>query len=211
MPDGRRVIAEDVLLERRKKGIKIDETSSYGLGLFVTEESGITVIHHGGNTFGFTADMFFLPEKDLGVAVLTNLYAANSFTASLRDKVFELMFGAEPKAEKTVAAAVRLRQESVAILQKKTTHNAAWAQELMGQYECPELGSAEITLRDKGLWMQFDEWGSWIGFEVEESGDRLVRLLNPPWRGALKLLVEGDKLSLDGGQRKYLFEKRRPD
>jgi len=207
MPDGRRVIAEDALLERRKKGIKIDDTSSYGLGLFIGQESGIEVIHHGGNTFGFTADMFFLPEKDLGVVVLTNLYAANSFTAGVRDKVFELMFGAEPKAEKTIAAAVKLRQESVAILQKKSKPDAAWVQDVLGQYECAELGSAEITRRDNGFWVQFDEWGSWIGFEAEEAGDRVVRLLNPPWRGALKLLVEGDNLSLDGGQRKYLFQK----
>jgi len=207
MPAGRRVIAEEVLLQRRKKGVKIDENNSYGLGLFVTEESGISVIHHGGNTFGFTADMFFLPDKDLGMVVLTNLYAANRFTASVRQKVFELMFGAEPKAEKTIAAAVKLRQEGVALLQKRVTNAAEWADEVLGRYECPELGSAEITRRDAGLWMQFDEWGSGLGFEVEPGGDRLLRLLDPPWRGALKLLVEGDKLSLDGGQRKYVFER----
>jgi CubicO group peptidase (beta-lactamase class C family) len=210
MPDGTRIISEDALLERRKKGVKIDANSSYGLGLFVSEDSGLDVIHHGGNTFGFSADMFFLPEKDLGVVVLTNLYAANGFLAAVRQRIFELMFGAELKAEKTVAASVKIRKDGIELLQKKVTTSAEWGSDLVGRYECSELGSGQITPRNEGFWMQFDEWGSSLGFEAEPGGDRLIRLLNPPWRGALKLLIdpENKNLSLDGGQSKYVFQKQ---
>ena len=179
--------------------------------MIVSDDAGLRVIHHGGNTFGFSSDMYFLPEKDLGVVVLTNVYVANTFLAALRSRVFELMFGAEPKSEKTIAAGVKMRQDGVELMRKKVTANPDWS-DLVGSYRCEELGSAEISKRDQGgfSWMQFEEWGGPVGGEVEPGGDRLLRLLSPPWRGTLKLLVDGDKLTLDGGQRKYVFQKTAP-
>lgn len=210
MPNGEQVISEEALLERRKKGVKIDEDSSYGLGLIVSDESGLRVVHHGGNTLGFSSDLYFLPEKDLGVVVLTNLYAANSFLLAVREKIFELMFGAEAKAERTIAAMAKMAAERVTLLHKKAATDSAsmeWVNDLVGTYRCRELGSAEITRREGGFWIQFEEWGSRLGSETQPGGDRLLRLLSPPWRGALKMLVDsqGRTLSLDGGQNKYIF------
>jgi CubicO group peptidase (beta-lactamase class C family) len=213
IPGGERIISEEALLVRRNKGIKISEDSAYGLGLMISDNSGVLVVHHAGNTLGFTSDMYFLPEKDLGVVVLTNLYAANSFLSAIGQKIFELVLGAEPKAEKTVAAAVKMGEDGVALLQKKTTadpRSMAWVDELGGKYFCGELGPGEIMKREEGFWIQFKEWGSTLGSEIQPSGDRLLRLLSPPWRGALKMLVgaESKELLLDGGQSKYVFRKQ---
>ena len=210
MPNGEQVISEEALLERRKKGVKVDEDSSYGLGLIVSDESGLRVVHHGGNTLGFSSDLYFLPEKDLGVVVLTNLYAANGFLLAVREKIFELMFGADAKAERTIAAMAKMAAERVTLLHKKAATDSAsmeWVNDLVGTYHCTELGSAEITTCEGGFWIQFEEWGSLLGSETQPGGDRLLRLLSPPWRGALKMLVdsEGRTLSLDGGQNKYIF------
>jgi CubicO group peptidase (beta-lactamase class C family) len=213
MPDGEQIIAEEFLLERRNKGVKIDQNSSYGLGLIVSDDAGLLVIHHGGNTLGFSSDLYFLPERDLGVVVLTNLYAANSFLAAVRQRVFELAFGAEAKSEKTIAAGEKMRQDGVAILRTKVATDAAsmgWVEELAGKYQCAELGSGEIARRGEGFWMQFEEWGGELGAEIQPSGDRLLRILSPPWRGGLRLLVDAEKgtLTLDGGQNKYIFQKQ---
>jgi len=215
MPEGERVIDEAILLERRRRGVKIDEHSSYGLGLIVTDESGLQVVHHGGNTLGFSTDLFLVPEKDLGVVVLTNVYQVNVFLAAVRQNIFELAFGAEPKAEKTIAAAARMNQDGVALLRQKVTIDPAaldWVNELVGRYNCAELGAAVLTRREDGFWMQFDEWGSAVGGEIQSGGDRLLRLVSPPWRGGLKLLVDpgGGRLSLDAGQSKYVFSKLSP-
>ncbi len=212
MPDGERPIGEEALLERRKKGIKIGDKSWYGLGLIVSDESGLEVIHHGGNTLGFSADLFFLPERDLGVVVLTNLYAALGFLGAVRQKIFELAFGAEAKAEKTIAAAAQIDRDGVALLRQKVTTDPAamtWVDDLAGKYHCPELGSATLTKREDGFRMEFEEWGSAVGGEIQPGGDRLLRLLSPPWRGAMKLLanMEAKTLSLDQGQQKYLFQR----
>ena len=212
MPDGTRIVSEEALLERRQKGVRIDQRSSYGLGLFVGEESGIQVITHGGNTFGFTADLYFLPEKDFGAVVLTNVYAANGFVAAIRQKIFQIVFGAEPKAEQSVASWVKLRDDGVALLQQKVATNPdklAWMEPLVGTYRSDELGSATLSRREDGYWMEFDEWGTRVGGEIEAGGDRLLRLLDPPWRGTLKLLAATDNgsLILDQAQNKYIFRR----
>jgi CubicO group peptidase (beta-lactamase class C family) len=211
MPGGESVISEAALLERRKKGIRVDEKSSYGLGLILSEYAGLPVIHHGGNTMGHTADMFFLPESDLGIVVLTNLYAANGFTGALREKFFELMFGAEAKAERTVANMAKLVAEGIAIFHQKITSgeaSAEWAGQLIGRFECPELSPAEISRRDGGYWIQFGVWGSQLGTENEPAGGRNLRLISPPWRGTVKLAVDLEKrtFTLDGGQIKYTYK-----
>jgi len=212
MPDGGRVMAEATLLERRKKGIRIDEKSSYGLGLFVGDEAGLQVIHHGGNTLGFSADLFFVPERELGVVVLTNASAAVAFLMAVRQKVFELVFGAEAKAENTVEMAAKMSAQAIAVLHRQVTTDPAaleWVGELAGRYTCAELGNARLERREDGYRMEFDEWSSKVGAEVREGGDRLLRLVSPPWRGALSLLVDagGKKLLLDGAQKKYVFER----
>src|SRR5205807_6063990 len=74
MPGGLRLVSEEALLERRKKGARIAGNLFYGLGLVISEECGTQVIYHNGNTLGFSTDLYFLPEKDLGFVVLTNLH-----------------------------------------------------------------------------------------------------------------------------------------
>jgi len=213
LPDGRRVISEEALLERRKPGIKIDKDSSYGLGLFVANEAGITVIQHGGNTFGFSTDVFFLPEHDFGVVVLTNAFQANLFLLAIRQKIFEIALGAEPKAAKTIETSARLMQEGVAAMRKKVVAAAAemkWVDEILGRYRCAELGSAAIEKRGDGYWVQCEEWGSPLGGEVQPSGDRLLRALAAPWRGTIRWLVSPDAqtLTFDQGQQKYEFRRQ---
>ncbi len=44
--------------------------------------------------------------------VLTNLRMANAFHGALRQRIFEILFGAERKSEQMVAAAARLHHDA---------------------------------------------------------------------------------------------------
>lgn len=107
MPGGMRFVSEEALLQRRKGSIRIAENFSYGLGLVLSEEQGFRVIYHNGNTLGFSTDLYFLPEENLGFVVLTNLHTATYLLKAIRQKLFELALGAEPKAEETVQEALK--------------------------------------------------------------------------------------------------------
>jgi CubicO group peptidase (beta-lactamase class C family) len=211
LPGGEQIIAEEALLERRKKGIKIDDKSFYGLGLMISDDCGVQVIHHGGNTLGFTSDLFFFPESDLGFVVLTNLYAANFLLMAIRQKIFELIFGAEPKAEKIVQSALETTKNHLASLHKRVNTDAAsvaWIEALLGTYRNEVLGSAQIKKNGESYLMQLDEWSTVLGSEIQPGGDRLLRFLSPPWRGNMKMLVTPDgQLVLDAAQQKYTFNK----
>jgi CubicO group peptidase (beta-lactamase class C family) len=45
----------------------------YGFGWFLSTWKGHKKIEHGGNIFGFNANVAFLPEENIGVVVLTNV------------------------------------------------------------------------------------------------------------------------------------------
>jgi len=45
----------------------------YGLGCQVESYRGRRLVHHGGNTLGFSSDVCVVPDAGLGIAVLTNL------------------------------------------------------------------------------------------------------------------------------------------
>lgn len=214
LPGSAPLISEEALLERRKKGIKIDEKNSYGLGLIISDDCGLQVIHHGGNTLGFTTDMYFLPESDLGVVILSNLYAANGLLLAVRQKIFEMLFGAEAKVEKMIQAAVTAKQDWLARLHERVKSDPtsiAWIRELLGSYQNEELGNLKVVRKGETYWMELEEWESLLASEIQPGGDHLVRLVSPPWSGTLKMLVTptGD-LSLDAGQAKYVFRRQTP-
>ena len=66
----KRIISQANLLKRREAQIKIADTLSYGLGLMVGDDHGVQFVGHGGNTAGFTSEMFFLPEHHVGTGLM---------------------------------------------------------------------------------------------------------------------------------------------
>jgi len=210
LPGGELLISEEALLERRRPGIKIDDKNSYGLGLIISNESGLRIIHHGGNTLGFSADMYFLPDSGFGAVVLTNAYAAIEFLAGIRQKIRELVFRAELRAEKIVETAKMAKGDFLTRLHTRVRADAestAWIGAILGTYRSTELGGARISKTDHGYRIDFDEWSSNLAAEIQMGGDRLLRLTSPPWAGAMKMLVRDGELVLDAAQMKYVFKK----
>ena len=129
LSNGHEFLPEEVVQARWSGGIKINEKMTYGLGLLRSDEEELDVLSHGGNTLGFSADLYFLPKEGMGAVVLTNLRAANLFLAAAREKVFELLFDAPPKAEKMITAAAQSEREAVAgrlARVKQATSSPGW-------------------------------------------------------------------------------------
>jgi CubicO group peptidase (beta-lactamase class C family) len=197
---------------RRAPQTKIDGKSSYGLGLFLTQEYGITVIGHGGNTLGFSADMFFLPDKGIGAVILTNCYAANAFLSSVRQCLFELVFAAPRTSSQTVSSAAKSKHEAIESVRERVKADAnsiAWLEEWIGEYRCSELGTARIVRTASGYRIDFESWGSELGSETQHDGGKLIVLISPPWSGSLRLqpAQSGKELVLDAAQIKHVFTK----
>lgn len=201
---------------RRQPQIKIGEKSSYGLGLILTEEQGLAVVSHGGNTLGFTSDMFFLPDKGIGAVVLTNVAGANAFTAAVRQRIFELVFDAPPTSQHMVSSAAKSVRHAVESRRKRVETGAdatGWLERWTGAYHCKELGAARISRHGGGYRADFESWSSELGSETQRDGVKLIVLTSPPWSGSLRLQpsASGNELILDGAQTKYVFARQPSD
>ncbi len=209
---GEQVVSVESLMTRRQPAIKIDDRSSYGLGLFLTERQGIAEVMHGGNTLGFTSDMLFLPQHGIGMVILTNMRAANTFLGAVHQRLLELLFDATAKAEAVVAAASTATEQSLERTRqrvKTAPAETAWIEKYVGSYGSQELGPARIFKREAGYVVDFESWSSDLGVEEQSKESRQIVLTCPPWQGGLRLQVSDNSsdLILDGGQTTYRFAR----
>jgi CubicO group peptidase (beta-lactamase class C family) len=204
---GEQIISVENLLARCRPAIKIDGKSDYGLGWFLKDRQGLAEVGHGGNTRGFTADMFFLPEHRIGMVILTNVSLANQFLASVEQKLLELLFGAESKAEAMVAAEKKALDDATEVARRRIKTDAeamAWVREYTGHYVSKELGPAYISQSGDGFHVYFESGSSRLA--VEQSGtSRQIVLTTPPWTTRLQPTDDPNTLLVDGGQTRYEF------
>ncbi len=204
---GEQVILAENLLARRRSAIKIDEKTSYGLGWFLKDRQGLVEIGHGGNTRGFTADMFFLPEHQIGMVILTNLGLANQFLGSVEQKLMEVLFGAESKAEAMVTAEKKALCDAAEVIRgriKTDAESTAWIGEYVGHYTSEGLGAARISRVAEGFEIELESGSSKLG--AEQSGtNRHIVLTTPPWTTKLQPTDDPNMLLVDGGQTMYQF------
>lgn len=62
--------------------------SLYGLGLRIIDRNGVVVYQHSGNMPGFVSQLAFIPEKNLGLVIMSN-NDYNSFTIQLSNEIVD--------------------------------------------------------------------------------------------------------------------------
>ncbi|MBX3192950.1 MAG: beta-lactamase family protein [Labilithrix sp.] len=210
--DGKTIVTQANLLERRKPMARVAEKMSYGLALMVEKYDGVDVVWHTGGTLGFNTLAAWLPEHGVGLVFLTNLAGGGPLMSAARRKLFELLFDGKDEARENLAFSLKRRADamtaSFATLER--TPDKDWTAKLAGEYQSTELG--RVTFRSEGGKAIIDtgEWKSAIGRVKEGDTDKIV-LLDPPWFGfefIVKDLSTTPTVTLDAGQEKYLFVRR---
>lgn len=211
---GQQVFSENNLLARREPQIKITDKMSYGLGLFVELDHGVKVVHHGGNNLGFTSDMFFLPDHDVGVVLLTNgSGSANVLRRTIRRRVLELLFDGNAEAQRSLDFGLAREKDAAAKELATIEKNAdpAWLRTFIGTYSNASLGKIVLRFEGKRTVLDAGEWKSALGKQTSKDGTAQLVLLDRPFAG-LTLLPgkSGDPtLTIEMPQQKYVFERAR--
>lgn len=213
--DGKRLISEAQILERRKPGIRMNNKSYYGLCLKLTQEHGLNMAGHDGGTMGFSSDLFFLPEKGIGVVILTNSALLSPFLKAVREKFLELTFSAPLRSKKMMDALLLDRKTIFANNQKSPVLNPlkiAWIKNMVGEFTNDHLGLAKIIQSGNGrrYEIQFQEWTVQIGGGIESSGEKILVPIDTPSHCVFKLLVKdnGNTLVLKFEQEQYDFVRK---
>lgn len=206
-PEGKRVVSEASYAERRKVRVRSGADDGYGLGLDVASLGGLATIGHEGGAFGYGTTMLLLPERDLGVLVLTNVrngggYEQLPFNRVAVRKVVELLFpGAKDVARASLAYFVDARRRAAkrALAGVERAPDPAWLARIAGAYRHPSLGKVEI----RGAVFDAGEWKTTFGRRA--SGDRTeLVFLDPPFAGvAVGVDEDPRRLFLDGGPEAY--------
>lgn len=209
---GDRVVSTANLLRRRQPQIKVVDQLHYGLGLFTGKEYGVSVVHHGGNTLGFTSDMAVYPDLKVGIVLLANAGHVGIFRNTVRRRLLELLFDGREEAASDLRA-WKQRTESARkelLKQIEIQPDSAWLASLIGAYHDDLLG--DLTVRMQGGSAIFDTggWSSVIGRKTEKDGSVKVVLTMPPLAGLELIADKPGTLKLVEQQHTYVFERKSP-
>lgn len=128
MVDGRRVFPESAIAvsHRRQATIRRDvrglAQNGYGFGWQIATLGADTVLTHGGGFLGFSTHMSFMPQRRIGVVVMTNENGMGSALAELAARaVYGQLIGSEGFTADSLA---RLRTEAGAARERVAADRA---------------------------------------------------------------------------------------
>jgi CubicO group peptidase (beta-lactamase class C family) len=159
-PDGRRVVSAANLAVTWQPQVKVSAQQSYGLGWLIDDYKGQTVINHGGNTMGFTSDLAFLPQANLGIVVLANAQGSTLFNEAVRYRLLELVFKQPFATDAQVTAALAQTQQARASIALAPTIDAAAVRPFLGTYTNAALGTLTLALQNGALVAQTESFST---------------------------------------------------
>lgn len=209
-PDGERLVSEENLLERRKRGVQVAENVWYGMGLFNEVRWGVPVVTHGGTLLGYHSNWYALPEANVGAVILTNSDPGASMLRPFLRRLIEVLYDAQPEAEAQVAAAAARLKAQAAARRKGLTIPADpdVIAGLAARYESPGTGSITITEKDGDAWIEAGSIKGPLATRANPDGTVSLVSIGP---GAINIeALIGTKdglrtLSIRGSQHEYLY------
>jgi len=160
------VIQEDPIMP------KFSEISqkSYGLGWFVENYRGRTLVHHGGNIDGYSAMHFFVPGTGFGASILTNC-EGTPIQNSLMYSLIDLYFGDEPvdwlgRYKTAYIDLMKKGDEAIAALADSTvkdTKPSLPLEKYAGTYHHPGYGDIKVSVVNDALAVQYGD----LDFKLE--------------------------------------------
>jgi CubicO group peptidase (beta-lactamase class C family) len=208
--DGKRIVSEENLMERRKPQILVGEDVNYGMGLFVDKHYDIEIIHHGGDLIGYHSDMIWLPAYGIGATILTNSDSGVYLRGPLLRKMLEVLFDAKPEADDQLKVAAANRSTAAKKERERLVVPAAPADSaaLASRYVNPELGALVVTRRGGHVVFGSAEWQSEVATRVNDDHTTSFVMIDPGLEGfeVVAGKAAGKRtLTLRDAQHEYVF------
>ncbi len=184
-PDGKRVVSAENLQVTWEPQVRVGADTSYGLGWFVDKYKGLPLLHHGGNTLGFTTDLAFLPTAKLGIVVIANAQGSTRFNQAVRFRLFELVYNQpkeyDPQYQYVLAQTVKATAEQGVLLQK--TLDEAALKPFLGSFRNDALGTVTVALKDGKLTFTSEGFGAELRRKVDKQGKTAYTMFDGPIAG----------------------------
>jgi len=212
-PDGTPVVSAENLAITWEPQVAITADASYGLGWIVDEYKGLLMLQHGGNTLGFTSDLAFLPEIDMGISVLTNQYGS-ILNQAVRFRLLELLYQQEAEFDELIQFYIDRTEEALAELNAQIADSVdpEAVAPYVGVYANDALGEIIITLDDDDvLTLDAGEFLMELLPKVDEDGEvEAYRSVTPGLGGEFQFSEDDDGnpiIIIGEGAYEYIFDK----
>lgn len=134
---------------------------NYGMGWSIRYRDGKRIIAHGGGMPGMISQVAFAPDEKLGFVLLSN--ADESLVGAISNYIWDVFFDKEPKDySRNVLEFLTKRKERIENETKRRederiagTIPSLALEKYCGIYEDEMYGSAEISIKNGGLYLQF--------------------------------------------------------
>lgn len=130
---------------------------AYGLGWALSDYQGLKVVGHGGGYDGMYSQVLMVPEKKLGIVVLTN--SMTSITSLLAYRALDVLLDGDKKdwSAENLAKFRKSREDFAAKIAKLTTPAVAGTKpshpltDYVAKFRCPMYGDAAVSLEGEQL------------------------------------------------------------
>jgi CubicO group peptidase (beta-lactamase class C family) len=185
LPDGKRLVSEKNLLERRKPQVALGEDAWYGMGLMVDQRYGTPIVHHGGDMPGYHSDMIWLPEHGVGAVILTNADTGWRLRGPFLRRILEELFDGNPEAVADLAASASLWRAEVAKARERLVvpADAGEVARLSARYRSPSLGSVAVLREGGQVVFDMGEWRSRVASRKNDDGTTSFVTVAPCFEG----------------------------
>jgi len=192
-PGGTRVVSAENLEATWAPGVSVPNLyggppamaalmSSYGLGWGNGAYRGLRVVSHTGGTGGYSAELAFMPDANLGIVILTNSLSLTpvplAFEFAVEVRLFELLFDQPAEFDAQLTAQAQALAASRPRPALGTVEPAAIAPYL-GRYDNAALGNVSLSLRGDRLVLDLGELSSELR-PLADGGAKTAYLLHDP-------------------------------
>lgn len=211
-PEGKRLVSEANLVERRKRGVPVGEDSWYGMGLFERVAWGVPVVTHGGTLLGYHSTFFVLPEAGLGAVILTNSDPGAAMLQPFLRRILEIVYDGRPEAADEIAAAAgRIKAQAAARRARLTVPgDPAVLATLVGTYRSDEGSSIVFSDRGGAKWVKAGFIEGPVATRSNPDGSVSVVSVGPGAIGLDALVSDGPdgrKLVVRDSQHDYVYRE----
>jgi CubicO group peptidase (beta-lactamase class C family) len=211
LPDGTRYIAEAPLLARRAPQVATGRDTAYGMGLKIDLSMGTPMFQHGGFGFGFTSNMLWLPEHNVGAVILTNGDLGGASIRNLfRRRWLEVLFDGNAEAVTNLPIEARRMREDIVAERKRLTVPAdpTITGRLAARYRSAQLGDITVSRNGATTWFDFGGWKSEVASRANDDGTVSLVTIAPSASGFEFVVTDkgGQRLlALRDAQHEYSF------
>lgn len=172
--DGKRLLSEAQMHElwTLQTPIKVAKNNSYnthfrgyGLGWFLSDVAGTFEVTHSGGLLGTVTKFTLLPEKKIGIVVLTNQQSGTAFTA-INNAIKDSYLGYENRnwvgkyGKRMDNYFQNVNQEKAKVFEEAIAFQSQGCipakENIIGGYQDAWLGNILITEKDNALWMELE-------------------------------------------------------